>query len=103
MYVNKKKQNTVKKSSNGIQSTELLKTLQKAILTQEATVSYVFVDERVANVHSQDLKDMTSIETKSMLHVNLPAVSLENKTPNEVIHMLETTRWDLGAKYFTIS
>ena len=103
MYINKKKQNTVKKSSNGIQSTELLKTLQKAILTQEATVSYVFVDERVANVHSQDLKDMTSIETKSMLHVNLSAVSLGGKSPNEVIHMLETTRWDLGANYFIIS
>ena len=56
MYVNKKKKNTVKKSSNGIQSTELLKTLQKAILTLEATVSYVFVSEKIQNIHSNDLK-----------------------------------------------
>ena len=103
MYVNKKKQNTVKKLSNGIQSTELLKTLQKAILTLEATVSYVFVDERISNVHSNDLKKMETLENKAMLHVNLPAASLEGKTPNEVVHMLETTRWDLGAKYFIIS
>lgn len=103
MYENKKKKNTVKKSSNGIQSTELLKTLQKAILTLEATVSYVFVSEKISNVHSNDLKKMNVIEEKSILHVNLPASSLFEKTPNEVIHMLETTKWDLGAKYFIIS
>lgn len=103
MYVNKKKQNTVKKLSNGIQSTELLKTLQKAILTLEATVSYVFVSETIQNIHSNDLKKMNVVEEKSMLHVNLPSASLEDKTPNEVVHMLETTRWDLGAKYFIIS
>jgi len=49
------------------------------------------------------LKKMNVIEEKSILHVNLPAASLFEKTPNEVIHMLETTKWDLGAKYFIIS
>ena len=52
-----KKKYSVKKSS-GIQSTELLKTLQKAITTLEATVAYVFVNERISNVHTNNLEDM---------------------------------------------
>ena len=97
-----KKKYSVKKSS-GIQSTELLKTLQKAINTLEATVAYVFVNERISNVHTNNLEDMKTVEVKSILHVNLPVQSLEKKTPNDIISMLETTKSDIGADYFIIS
>ena len=109
-HINKKKKNTVKKSSSnrGISSTGLLKTLQKMLLEKTGSVAYVFVDERVKNIHSHKLNDLETKEVKANLHVNLPPEAFEGrkegerKTPNELIHMFETTREDLGAKYFII-
>ena len=100
----KPKKFSVKKSSGG-QSKELLKTLQKVLLTEEGTVSYYFEEYRVENIHSQNPKE---VKRESILHVNLTPESLrssrpgEKKTPNEMIHMLETTKWDLGATRFVI-
>ena len=90
----------MKKNSSGIQSTQLLKNLQKALTTKEASVTYVFVEKRSIGIHSEDIKDEERI---SRLHVNLPIESLTDKTPNELLKMLETTRWDLGANYFILS
>ena len=102
MSTTKKNKYSVKKSS-GVESTKLLKTLQKAIITGEASVSYVFVEERIKNIHAFKLSDMESYKTTCMLHVNLPQESLEKKTPNQIIEMLETTKNDLGADYFILS
>lgn len=101
-YKSKKKQHSVKKSSGG-QSKELLKTLQKIIVEQTGTVSYYFVDERMENIHSNDIKKMTQREEKAILHVNLTKQAIEKKTPNDLIHMFETTKSDLGAKYFVVA
>lgn len=98
----KNKKYSTKKNSSGVQSTKLLQTLQKAITTKEASVSYVFVEERIQNIHSNDLDKMQTVEKTSMLHVNLTPEALD-KTPNEIIKMLETTKNDLGAKYFILS
>lgn len=102
MKQNKNKPNSPKKSS-GIQSKELLKTLQKMIFQKSGSVSYFFVDERIKNVHSNITKDLKTVENKSVLHVNLTAKAVEDKTPTELINMFETTRWDLGAKYFVVN
>lgn len=97
-----KKKYSVKKSS-GVKSTELLKTLQKIINTLEGSVSYVFLDERIQNIHATDLKDMKTVDVKSMLHVNLTEQSLFKKSPNDIIQMLETTKEDLGANYYILA
>lgn len=101
MNKGKNKKYSVNKSS-GTQSKELLKTLQKIILQGSGTVSYVFVDERINNIHSHKLKDLSAKETKAMLHVQLGIKAIEDKTPNDLIKMFETTKWDLGAKYFNV-
>lgn len=95
---NSKNKYSVKKSS-GVQSTQMLKLLQKAIATKEASVSYIFVNERI----DLNSPDMDTYEEVSRLHVNLPAEALEKKTPNDIIRMLETTKSDLGANYFILS
>lgn len=103
MKQNNKGKYSVKKASNGTQSKELLKTLQKIINQKSGSVSYVFVDERIENIHSHKMKELTEKQNKAMLHVNLNALAIEDKSPNELIRMFETTKWDLGAKYFLVN
>jgi hypothetical protein len=98
-----KSQYSVKKVSNGTQSKELLKTLQKMINQLSGTVSYIFVDDRIENIHSHKMKELTEKQNKATLHVQLSAKAIEEKSPNELIHMFETTKWDLGAKYFVVN
>lgn len=99
---------TVKKSS-GIASTETLKTLQKMLLERAGSVTYIFSDTRITNIHADKLKDMKEVEERGMLHVNLNPKSFEGKTPgslktpNELIEMFETTKADLGAKSFVLN
>lgn len=97
-----KKKYSVKKSS-GIKSKELLQTLQKIINTQEGSVSYVFVDERIENVHADELKDMKTIQVKSMLHTNFTEQALYKKSPNDILQMLETIKEDIGADYYILA
>lgn len=101
MKQNKNKQYSVKKSSGG-QSKELLKTLQKMIAQKSGSVAYHFVSERIDNIHSHDPKDLEGVQKKSVLHVSLGHQAIDEKTPNDLIQMFETTKWDLGAKYFTV-
>jgi hypothetical protein len=101
MKQDKNKEYSVKKSS-GTQSKELLKTLQKIILQESGSVSYVFVSERIEKVHSNKLKDLKERQEKAILHVNIDAKAIVDKSPNELIKMFETTKWDLGAKYFLV-
>lgn len=103
MKQNNKGKYSVKKASNGTQSKELLKTLQKIINQKSGSVSYVFVNERIENIHSHKMKELTEKQNKAMLHVNLNAQAIEDKSPNELIRMFETTKWDLGAKYFLVN
>lgn len=103
MKQNNKSKYSVKKASNGTQSKELLKTLQKIINQESGSVSYIFIEERIENVHSNKLKELTEKQNKSTLYVNLNKQAIENKSPNELIQMFETTKWDLGAKYFIVN
>lgn len=73
------------------------------IFEKSGTVSYYFIEERINNVHSHKMKDLTDVKKKSVLHVNLSPKALEEKSPTELIHMFETTKWDLGAKYFVVN
>ena len=72
------------------------------IAQKSGSVSYFFVAERIDNIHSHDMTDLESVQKKSVLHVSLGNQAIDEKTPNELIQMFETTKWDLGAKYFTV-
>ena len=100
---NKKGKYSVKNASNGTQSKELLKTLQKIINQNSGSVSYVFVNDRIENIHSHKMKELTEKQNKATLYVNLSAQAIQDKSPNELITMFETTKWDLGAKYFIVN
>lgn len=101
-FKSKNKQHSVKKSSGG-QSKELLKTLQKMILEESGSISYVFEDTRYNNIHANIPKNIEEYKVKSTLHVNLSKQAFVNKSPNDLIHMFETTKSDLGAKYFIVN
>lgn len=102
MSKQKRKQHSVKKSS-GVQSTGLLKTLQKIILENSGSISYIFVSEKIENIHSNNLKDMKESTRKTTLHVNLSKFAIEGKSPNDLIHMFETTKNDIGADYYIVN
>lgn len=92
------------KNSTGVQSTQLLKILQKMLTTKEGSVSYIFESDRVANIHANDLKDMKEYKAESRLHVNLnPQVFTEETSPNDLVNLFETTMLDLGAKRYILS
>ena len=103
MNKSKNKKYTVKKSSNGVQSKGLLQTLQKMILEKSGSVSYIFKDTRISNIHSNDLKDLEEYQIRSVLHTNLGFQAIDGKSPNDLIHMFETTRISLGAQEFKVN
>ena len=101
--LNKNKNSHFTKNSSKITDKKVLKTLEKILEEKAGSVSYFFIEERISNIHSNNLKDMYDVKNKSVLHVNLTKESIENKTPSEIMYMFETTKWDLGANYFVIN
>ena len=100
---NKNKNSHFTKNSSKITDKKVLKTLEKILEEKAGSVSYFFIEERISNIHSNNLKDTYDVKNKSVLHVNLTKESIENKTPSEIMYMFETTKWDLGANYFVIN
>ena len=100
---NKNKNSHFTKNSSKTTDKKVLKTLEKILEEKAGSVSYFFIEERISNIHSNNLKDMYDVKNKSVLHVNLTKESIENKTPSEIMYMFETTKWDLGANYFVIN
>lgn len=101
MSKNKPKAGTLKRSM-GKRSKELLKALQKMILNEGGSVTYIFNDTRVENVHSHKKGEIKDVEVKSMLHANIGKEAVDKKTVDELAHMFETTRHDLGADTFIV-
>lgn len=98
-----KKQHSMKNSSRGVKSTALLKILQKIIISGEGSVSYIFEDERITNVHENNEKKFKTEIVESRLHTNLPLEAIVKKTPLDLINMFETTMHDLGATRYIVS
>ena len=96
-----KKKPFVKNSSKG-QSSGLLKALQKVINNQSGSVSYVFLQEKVTNIHEQDYKKIDTVKVKSILHSNLSVEAVKDKTVQELLYMFHSTKHDLGASYFIV-
>lgn len=103
----KTKKPFVKKSKEGL-SPKLLKTLQNIIDKKSGSVSYIFLQDRVKNIHSAKLKDMEDYQIKSVLHTNLTPQMFEGakpgttKTVEEMLELFHSIKYDLGAKYFII-
>ena len=101
MSRNKPKAGTLKRSM-GKRSKELLKALQKMILNEGGSVTYVYNDTRVENIHSHKTDEIKEIEVKSMLHTQIGFQAVEKRTVDELAHMFETIRHDLGADSFIV-
>lgn len=99
-----------KKYSISNPSPKLLKTLKRMYESLGGTVTYIFVQEDI------DFSDPKfplgkTVFTKSSLSSNINRDvffdeirgKLVRRTPQEIIHVFETTRHDLGANYFIIS
>ena len=112
----KKKQRNSPKDSKGVPSTKLLQALNKLLRNEGGSVSYVFITERFERKNftkKNGEKDfsMEPIQIKSTVHNNISRESLfsnnpkrlgELKTPEELLDMFHTTKWDLGASYFVL-
>lgn len=101
MFQKNKKKPFVKNSSKG-QSKGLLKALQKVINNQSGSVSYVFLQDRVSDIHSKDVKDMRDIKVKAIMHCRLNSESIKGKTAKDLLDMFYSTKHDLGASHFVV-
>lgn len=89
---------SVKHSSRGI-SSGLLKALQKLSNNKSGSISYVFVDSRVENIHSEKIVEK---KVQSILHNQISEAAIEGKTLQQLLEMFQTTKNDLGASHFII-
>ena len=95
------------KNSSSELSSKLLQTLKKVLMQESGSVTFVFKQERVANIHTPRLKDMEVITTDARQHLNLSKEcflkdSSTKKSPEEFLNMIKTIQWDLGATYFIL-
>lgn len=95
-----KKQASTTKNSTGTAPKELLKTLQKILLTKSGSVTYSFESVRLKNKHS---KKPRIVQHYAKQLVKLTPQFLNNKTPNELIQIFETTMHDLRAQKYEIN
>ena len=102
-----------KKNSIAVSSPKLLQALQKMLLNEGGSVSYVFISERYKRtnfINKKGDKDffLEPIQVKSTQHVNVGLEALKGekpdtlKSPEELALMFHTTKTDLGAAYFII-
>lgn len=108
--INKRK--TAKKS-NSQPSTKLLQALKKIMSNGGGSVSYIFVSNRYKRKNFVDKKGHMDFvlepeEIRAMQHVIISPQALEGnkpgtlKSPQDLIEMFQTTKWDLGADYFIL-
>ena len=106
-----------KKNSIAVSSPKLLQALQKMLRNESGTVSYIFVSERYKKtnfINKKGDKDffLEPIQVKSTQHCNIgPEALISNnpkvkpgtpKTQEELVEMLHSMKWDLGADYFIV-
>lgn len=112
MSLDKNKGKVVKKS-NDQSSPKLLQALRKIMVNGGGSVSYVFVSNRFKRknfVNKEGKLDfvLEPEQIKSVQHVSISAQALEGnkpgtlKSPQDLIEMFQTTKWDLGADYFIL-
>ena len=113
---NKPKRTFVKDSSKG-SSPRLLQALKKLHSNGGGSVSFVFTTERFERknfINKKGEKDffLEPIQVKSTEHCNIgPEALISNnpkvkpgtpKTQEELVDMLHSMKWDLGADYFIV-
>lgn len=89
-------------------SPELLKALSN-LAEEGGTVSYVFLSERIR--FTSQYPEGEVYHTKSILHSHINSEMFfkvvdgkkYKRNPNEIIEILEDTKWDLGASSFIIN
>ena len=115
MKYNKQNRNTAK-NSNSVPSSKLLQALNKLLRNEGGSVSYVFITERYQRknfINKKGEKDffLEPIQIKSTVHSNISRESLfsnnpkrygELKSPEELLDMFHSIKWDLGASYFVL-
>ena len=107
----------IAKQSNNQPSSKLLQALNKLIKNEGGSISYVFITERFERknfINKKGEKDffLEPIQVKSTEHCNIgPEALISNnpkvkpgtpKTQEELIDMLHSMKWDLGADYFIV-
>ena len=103
----------IAKQSNNQPSSKLLQALRKIMSNGGGSVSYVFIDTRYKRknfVNKQGFSDfiLEPEEVRAMQHVIISPQSLEGqkpgtlKSPQDLLEMFQTTKWDLGADYFIL-
>ena len=101
------------KQSKETTSPKLLQALRKIMLNGGGSVSYIFVSNRYKRknfVNKQGFSDfiLEPEEVRAMQHVIISPQSLEGnkpgtlKSPQDLLEMFQTTKWDLGADYFVL-
>lgn len=112
MSFNKNKRSIAKQSNND-SSPKLLQALQKIIRNGGGSVSYIFISNRFKRknfVNKQGFSDfiLEPEQVKAVQHINISTQALEGvkpgtmKSPQDLIEMFQTTKWDLGADYFIL-
>ena len=95
------------KNSNSELSPKLLQTLNKVLAQESGSVTFVFKQEKVKNIHTHKLRDMEFETKEAKQHLNLSKEcfmkdSTSKKSPEEFLNMIKTIQWDLGATYFIL-
>ena len=91
-------------------SPKLLKTLKEIYQNDSGTVTYVFCTERVdlSDPNFPNGKDIIvktnqcSPLNRQMFFKEIKGVTVK-RTPQEVLEVLDSIRWDLGASYFIVN
>ena len=102
-FKSKNKTYNTKNNSTGVKSTQLLNILQKMLVDQEGSVTYIYEDNRVENIHTHELSEMKDVIQEGRLQVKLNPVFFEERSPNELVEIFETTMLDLGANRYILS
>ena len=112
MSTDNNKRNTAKQS-NSESSPKLLQALQKIMKNGGGSVSYIFISNRFKRrnfVNKQGYADfvLEPQQVKAVQHMSISTQALEGqkpgtlKSPQDLIDMFQSTKWDLGADYFIL-
>lgn len=101
MISNKKSKNTPN-NSKSVLSSKLLQALNKMLKNGGGSVSYVFLSDRY------NIKTGEIYTEKSVIHTKIADQALQGqkpgalKSPEELVQMFQTTKWDMGADHFIV-
>lgn len=70
------------------------------IFEKSGTVAFVTEKQKLKNIHTKNHKDFEYEKTKVVQQINLPPTFFKDRSPNDLLHVFDTMKIDLGADRF---